>query len=124
MADTYVTPEEYKGLVKKTRLRLDDLDAAQYQYNDETLQGHLENSLDKYDYVLPLEKKSEEQLIVIEACIAIVTALKVWADGESYSYKNDAVQMTRGLLAKHYQDTIKLLRIERDDILEGNGGFY
>lgn len=113
-----------EGLIKKLRIRLDDLDLTQKEFDDENLTGHITNSLEKYDYELPLERKSDEQLILIEACIAICTALKMWADGESYSYKNDAIQMTRGLMSKHYQDTIKLLRVERDDILEGNGGVY
>lgn len=111
-------------LIAKLRIRLDDLDLIQKEFNDSILEGHINNSLEKYDYELPLERKSDEQLILIEACIAICTALKMWADGESYSYKNDAIQMTRGLMSKHYQDTIRLLRIERDDILEGNGGVY
>jgi len=111
-------------LVKKLRIRIDDLDPANHEFEDQTLQNHIENSLDKYGFELPLESKPDEQLIIVEAAIAIVTALKMWADGESYSYKNDAIQMTRGLMSKHYQDTIKLLRVERDDILEGNGGVY
>lgn len=111
-------------MIMKLRFRLDDLDLTQKEFDDETLKGHIQNSLEKYDFELPLERKSDEQLMLIEAAIAICTALKMWADGESYSYKNDAIQMTRGLMSKHYQDTIKLLRVERDDILEGNGGVY
>lgn len=111
-------------LIKKLRVRLDDLDLTQKEFDDETLEGHIQNSLEKHDYEIPLERKSDEQLILIEAVIAICTALKMWADGESYSYKNDAIQMTRGLMSKHFQDTIRLLRVERDDILEGNGGIY
>lgn len=111
-------------LVGKLRTRLDDLDLNQKVYTDPNLTAHLQNSLDKHDFELPLERKSDEQLILIEALIAICTALKLWADGESYSYQNDAIKMTRGLMSKHYQDTIRLLRIERDDILEGNGGVY
>lgn len=111
-------------LILKLRTRLDDIDVSKQEFDDDTLEGHINNSLDKYDFELPLDKKSDQQLIIIEALIAICTALKMWADGESYSYKNDAIQMTRGLMSKHYQDTIKLLRIERDDILEGNGGVY
>lgn len=111
-------------LITKLRTRLDDIDTSNQEFDDKTLEGHINNSLDKYNFELPLDQKSDEQLILIEALIAIVTALKMWADGESYSYKNDAIQMTRGLMSKHYQDTIKLLRTERDDILEGNGGVY
>lgn len=111
-------------LVGKLRTRLDDIVLSEQTFEDETLMDHIQNSLDKHDLVLPLERKPDEQLIIIEAAIAIVTALKMWADGESYSYKNDAIQMTRGLMSKHYQDTIRLLRVERDDILEGNGGVY
>lgn len=111
-------------LVEKLRTRLDDVDISSQEFEDPTLTNHINNSLDKHDMVLPLERKPDEQLIIIEAAIAIVTGLKMWADGESYSYKNDAIQMTRGLMSKHYQDTIRLLRIERDDILEGNGGVY
>ncbi|QJT70417.1 hypothetical protein [Microcystis phage MaeS] len=111
-------------LILKLRTRLDDIGDIEQEFDDETLEGHINNSLDKHDLSLPLERKSDEQLIIIEALIAIVTALKLWADGESYSYKNDAIQMTRGLMSKHYQDTIRLLRTERDDILEGNGGVY
>lgn len=111
-------------MIIKLRRKIDDLNLTAKEFEDTKLQGHIENALDKYEYELPLERKSHEQLIVIEACIEMITAVKMWADGESYSYKNDAIQMTRGLMSKHYQDTIKLLRIERDDILEGNGGFY
>lgn len=115
------TIEELAG---KLRTRLDDIDEIDAEFDDDTLINHIQNSLDKHDLILPLERKPDEQLIIIEAAIAIATALKMWADGESYSYKNDAIQMTRGLMSKHYQDTIRLLRVERDDILEGNGGVY
>jgi len=111
-------------LIQKLRTRIDDVNISDEQYTDQELSDHLENSLDKYNMQLPLEQKSDQQLIIVEAMIAIVTALKMWADGESYSYKNDAVQMTRGLMSKHYLDTIKQLREERNDILEGNGGVY
>jgi hypothetical protein len=74
-----------EALINKLRFRLDDLDLTQKEFDDPVLKGHLENSLDKYDYVLPLDRKSDEQLILIEALIAITTALKMWADGESYS---------------------------------------
>jgi hypothetical protein len=115
---------EITTLIKKLRTRIDDLDTADFEYTDVELTDHLQNSLDKYNMLLPLEKASDGQLIIVETMIAIVTALKMWADGESYSYKNDAVQMTRGLMSKHYLDTLKQLRIERNDILEGNGGVY
>jgi hypothetical protein len=111
-------------LIKRLRTRLDDIDTGNQEYDDQTLGNHIQNSLDKHEMTLPLDRKSDEQLILIESLIAIVTALKLWADGESYSYKNDAIQMTRGLMSKHYQDTIRILRTERDDILEGNGGIY
>lgn len=112
------------ALIEKLRSRIDDLDVSDEQYTDEELSKHIENMLDKYNMQLPLSQKSDEQFIIVEAMIAIVTSLKMWADGESYSYKNDAVQMTRGLMSKHYLDTIKQLREERNDILEGNGGVY
>jgi len=112
------------SLVKKLRIRLDDIDISDHEYDDEALEGHIQNSLDKYEFELPLERTSYEQLVIVEAAISICTALKMWADGESYSYKNDAIQMTRSLMSNHYRETIKLLRIERDDILEGNGGVY
>ena len=119
-----MTMIDFETLIPKLRTRIDDLDTADFEYNNEELTDHLQNSLDKYNMQLPLDKPSDGQLMIVEAMIAIVTALKMWADGESYSYKNDAVQMTRGLMSKHYLDTLKQLRIERNEILEGNGGVY
>ena len=119
-----MTMIEMSTLIPKLRTRIDDLDTADFEYTDKELTDHLQNSVDKYDMQLPFEKSSDGQLMIVEAMIAIVTALKMWADGESYSYKNDAIQMTRGLMSKHYLDTLKQLRIERNEILEGNGGVY
>ena len=102
---------------------MDDIDSSDKQFTDEELEKHIQNALDLYQWELPLSQKRDEQLIVIESLMKIVIALKLWADGDSYSYKNDAIQVTRGLLSKHYLDTIKLLREERLDLLGMDGGF-
>lgn len=115
---------EMQVLIDKMRFRLDDLDPTNYEFDDSYLAGHIQNQLDVYDYFLPLDDKRNEQLIIIEALIDVSTALKMWADGESYSYKNDAIQLSRGLMSKHFQDTINLLKAERNELLEGNGGVY
>lgn len=116
-------PELMLEMIDKVRTRLDDIDVADQEFEDDYLAKHIQNALDLYMWELPLDRKRDEQLIVVETLIRIVTALKAWADGESYSYKNDAIQITRGLLSKHFQDTIKLLREERLDILGLDGGF-
>lgn len=110
-------------LIEKMRPRLDDLVQGQQEFEDSYLQSHLQNNLDVYGYEFPLDSKQDAQLIIVEAMIDVITAIKVWADGESYSYKNDAVQITRGLMSKHFQDTINLLKEERNEILMMDGGF-
>ena len=116
-------PVTLESLVSKVRVRLDDVNALDQEFTDTEIENHIQNSLDLYDWSLPLESVRDGQLIVIETMIRIVTAMKLWADGDSYSYKNDAIQVTRGLLSKHYLDTIKLLREERLDLLGMDGGF-
>lgn len=116
-------PATMEDLVLITRSKLDDLQVKN-EFDDDKLTKHIQNSLDQNEFELPLDGKSEEQIVAVEACIELVTGLKLWADGESYSYKNDAIQMTRGLLSKHFQDTIRLLSEQRDSIMVRNGGFY
>ena len=87
-------------------------------FEDSYLSGVLNDSLDQQGYELPLPSKQYEQLIAIDAAIIVVTGLKAWSDGESYSYKSDAVQVTRGLMPRHFKDTISLLKNQRDEIVE------
>lgn len=115
--------DELNELMQMLRFRLDDLEADDYEFEDEYLLGHLKNNLYSYGWSLPLKDPMDRSLIVVETMIDIITALKVWSDGESYSYKNDAIQITRGLMSKHFKDTIKLLKEERNDILLSGGGF-
>jgi hypothetical protein len=110
------------SLIAKARTRLDDL-GLEVEFEDSYIEGHIQNNLDVYLYDLPLENRRLEQLIILEAMIDIITGIKIWADGDSYSYKNDAIQVTRGLLSKHYLDTIIILKNERNAILEMDGGF-
>lgn len=117
-----ITPE-MAVIVKIVRTRLDDVDTSGYEFDDDYVGDHIQNNLDVYDWVLPIEKGSDRQLIALEATIDIVTAIKAWADGESYSYKNDAIQVTRGLMSKHYQDTINILKEERNNLIMLDGGF-
>lgn len=114
---------EMKVLIDIVRTRLDDLIDDAPEFDDDYLSRHIQNNLDTYDWELPLEKKRDNQLIAIEALIDIITAVKAWADGESYSYKNDAIQVTRGLMSKHYKDTIELLEQERNKLIGMDGGF-
>lgn len=114
---------DMKKIVDIIRTRLDDLNLEAPEYPDEDLAKHVQNNLDVYDWSLPIERGRDRQLIAVECLIDIVIAIKAWADGESYSYKNDAIQVTRGLMSKHYQDTIKLLKDERNEIIGMDGGF-
>lgn len=110
-------------LVEKIRYRLDDLNVSNQEFDDDYLENHIQNNLDIYGWTFPITNGRDAQLILIEAMIDIVIAIKAWADGESYSYKNDAIQVTRGLMSKHYQDTINLLKEERNEIIGMDGGF-
>lgn len=116
-------PSDMKVIVDIIRNRLDDLELSAPEFDDNYLANHVQNNLDVYDLALPIERGRDKQLIAIEALIDIVMGIKVWADGESYSYKNDAIQVTRGLMSKHYQDTINLLKEERNTIIQMDGGF-
>src|SRR5699024_11860349 len=109
--------KHYEELIDRVRFRLDDLDTQNQEFDNEYIKGHIRNNMESYGYDFPLEDSRDKQLIVVETLIDIVTALKVWADGESYSYKNDAIQITRGLMSKHFQDTINLLKEERNKII-------
>lgn len=110
-------------LLELIRTRLDDLNALDQEFDDEYLRRHLQQQLDLYGLELPIKRRIDEQLIIVETMISIVTSIKLWADGESYSYKSDAIQMTRGLMSKHYLDTIKVLKEERNKIVGMDGGF-
>ncbi|WP_257064283.1 hypothetical protein [Priestia megaterium] len=114
---------EMQVIVEIVRTRLDDLSIDSPEFDDDYLSRHIQNNLDTYNWELPLEMKRDNQLIAIEALIDIITAVKAWADGESYSYKNDAIQVTRGLMSKHYKDTIDLLKEERNELIGMDGGF-
>lgn len=115
--------KNYEELIDRVRFRLDDLDTQNQEFDNEYIKGHIRNNMESYGYDFPLEDSRDKQLIVVETLIDIVTALKVWADGESYSYKNDAIQITRGLMSKHFQDTINLLKEERNKIIGLGRGF-
>jgi hypothetical protein len=115
--------KEAQEIISMLRVRLDDLQQEDLEFGDSYLAGHIYNNLVAYEWDLPLKNPKDKILLVVESMIDIITALKVWADGESYSYKNDAIQITRGLMSKHFQDTIKLLKEERNDILLNGGGF-
>lgn len=115
--------EEMLVIVDIVRGRLDDMDVNAIEFDDDYLAKHVQNNLDVYDWTLPLKRGRDRQLIAVEAMIDIVIAIKAWADGESYSYKNDAIQVTRGLMSKHFQDTINLLKEERNEIIGLDGGF-
>jgi hypothetical protein len=110
-------------MVQKIRYRLDDLDISNEEFGDKYLENHIQNNMDIYDWSFPIERGRDVQLVIIEAMIDIIMAIKIWADGESYSYKNDAIQVTRGLMSKHFQDTINLLKEERNEIIGMDGGF-
>ena len=115
--------DDMKQIVDIVRKRLDDLNLDAPEYTDEEIAGHVQNNLDVYEFTLPIERARDRQLIAVEAMIDIIMSIKAWADGESYSYKNDAIQVTRGLMSKHYQDTINLLKEERNEIIMMDGGF-
>jgi hypothetical protein len=87
-------------------------------FADEYLSGVLNDALDQQGYEVPLPSKKHEQLIALDAAVIVITGLKSWSDGESYSYKSDAVQVTRGLMPRHFKDTISLLKNQRDEIVE------
>ena len=110
-------------LIKIVRVRLDDLNVEAPEFKDEDLANYIQNNLDIYGLEVPVTRGIDRQLVAIETLIDIVMGIKFWADGESYSYKNDAVQVTRGLLSKHYQDTINLLKEERNELIMLDGGF-
>lgn len=114
---------DMQALRSRLRFRLDDLEVGNEEFDDDFIDSHLTHNLEIYDWELPLEKGRDAQLIVVEALIDIITSIKFWADGESYSYKNDAIQVTRGLMSKHFQDTIKILKEERNDLISMDGGF-
>lgn len=88
-------------------------------FSDEYLSNVLSDALDTLGYEMPLPSKKHEQLIALEGAIIVVTGLKAWSDGESYSYKSDAVQVTRGLMPRHFKDTISLLNGQKNEIIEG-----
>lgn len=111
------------SMLRRIRYRLDDLDEKTQEFEDEYILEHIENNLDVYNWEIDELDRRQTQLVMIEAMIDIVMALKVWSDGESYSYKNDAIQITRGLMSKHFQDTINLLKEERNVIIGMDGGF-
>lgn len=111
-------------LIEGLRTRLKDLDITNQAFNDDYLRRTLNSALEESGYELPLETSQHEQLIIIEAAIIILQSLKMWADGESYSYKTEAVQVTRGLMSRHYKDTIELLQRKRNNLVEGLGGVY
>lgn len=114
---------EMGNLIGKMRFRLDDVDTANQEFEDDFLAGHIQNNLDIRDWSLPLDRKFDEQLVILDSMIDIVKGLKLWADGESYSFKTDAISISRGLLSKHYKDTIDLYVEERNRIIEMDGGF-
>ena len=116
------THDMYK-LIINVRTRLDDLTYEDLEFEDEHIQQHIQNNLDSYGFEVPLTSGRDAQLICVETLIDIIMSIKIWADGESYSYKNDAIQVTRGLLSKHYQDTINLLKEERNELIMLDGGF-
>src|SRR5690625_3352029 len=115
--------KHYEEPIDRVRCRLDDLDTQNQEFDNEYIKGHIRNNMESYGYDFPLEDSRDKQFIVVETLIDMVTALKVWADGESYSYKNDATQTTRGLMSKQLQGTIKLLKEERNTIIVLGRGF-
>ncbi|AKQ08200.1 hypothetical protein PP655_gp008 [Bacillus phage PBC4] len=98
---------------------MDKLPEEQTAFTNEYLTDVLNDALDTLGYELPLPSKRHEQLIALEGAIIVVTGLKAWSDGESYSYKSDAVQVTRGLMPRHFKDTIALLNGQKNEIIEG-----
>lgn len=112
-----------KDMVRIVRVRMDDLRLEAPEYEDENIELHINNNLDIYDVTLEEMSGKMKQLIAVETLIDIVTSIKIWADGDSYSYKNDAVQVTRSYLASQYANTIALLKEERAELIMMDGGF-
>lgn len=114
---------EMRKMIRIIRVRMDDLLSEFPEYEDETLELHIQNNLDAYGVDLLSIDGRMRQLIAVETLIDIVTSIKMWADGDSYSYKNDAVQITRSYLSSQYANTINLLKEERAELLMLDGGF-
>lgn len=110
-------------LISIVRVRLDDLLTETPEYTDEQIEAHISNNMEIYGFKLDYMSGRMKQLIAVETLIDIVTSIKLWADGDSYSYKNDAVQVTRSYLASQYAKTIEILKEERAELIMMDGGF-